>query len=73
MRNIAGSYPNFGAGRSIPRYETRLHSQSAFDRVRGKDALAFIYDWVVGKPVKEWLTQEEAIAMCKLLNESEKL
>jgi len=73
MGNIAGSHPNLGAGRPIPRFVISQHPQSAFDKARGKDAVMFIYDAVYALRVKEWLTHEEARAMCKLLNESEKL
>jgi hypothetical protein len=71
MGNIAGSPPNFGG--IFHRYEVVLHGQSAFDRVRGKDALAYVYDRATGNRDKQWLTLDEALAMCKLLNESEKL
>jgi hypothetical protein len=71
MGNIAGSHPNFGG--IFLRYEVVLHGQSAFDKMRGKDALAKVYDRALHEPVKEWLTLDEALAMCKLLNESEKL
>lgn len=71
MGNLAGSYPNFGAGR-VDRFIV-LEVQSSFDLSRGKDSvvvirdLAGVHDDVLG------LLPDEAHATCKLLNESEKL
>ena len=53
MGNIAGSHPNLGAGRPIPRFVISQHPQSAFDKARGKDAVMFIYDAVYALRVKE--------------------
>lgn len=71
MGDIAGAHSTFG--NSSPRYEVVMHPQSKFDTLRGKDGLAMVMDRSTELCVKTWLPIDEAIAMCKLLNESEKL